>query len=159
MLFRSAALSTDNLGRIFMLQTMLQGGYPAGRILSIAGAGEYKPSGSLINCTVLHRIDDSMEGIMDAVRNTGLTLAGGCGLGIDFSTIRPRGALVRGVGASTTGAIPFAEIFDTVCGTVSSAGGRRGALMGVMNVGHPDIEEFIKAKRIPGAFQIGRAHV
>ncbi|MBF0418073.1 MAG: adenosylcobalamin-dependent ribonucleoside-diphosphate reductase [Magnetococcales bacterium] len=132
---------------------MRAGCFPAGRILSNAGAGEHKPAGSLINCLVLDEVVDSMEGIMSSVKKTGLSLAAGCGLGIDFSSIRPKGALVRGAGAYTTGAIPFMEIFDRTCKTVSSAGGRRGALMGVMRVDHPDIVDFIQAKRVPGAFQ------
>lgn len=126
------------------------GAIPAGRILSNAGAGKYKPSASLINCTVAGTIEDSMEGIMDVLKQTALTLKAGCGCGMEFSTLRPSGAYVSGSGASTSGPLPFMDIFDAACKTVSSAGGRRGAQMGTFDVRHPDIEEFIKAKREDG---------
>ena len=126
------------------------GAVPAGRILANAGAAEYKAGASLVNCVVLDTISDDMPGILTAVRNEGITLSAGCGVGMCFSTIRPRGAYVSGVGAYTSGAVSFMDIFSAVCFTVSSAGGRRGALMGTMDVRHPDIEEFIKAKREDG---------
>ena len=102
------------------------GATPAGRIVANAGAGEYKPSTSTINCTVSGTIEDSMDGIMGKIHEAGLTLHGGCGIGYEFSTLRPKGAIVAGVGAQTSGPLTFADIYDAMCFTVSSAGGRRG---------------------------------
>jgi ribonucleoside-diphosphate reductase alpha chain len=133
--------------------TMINGATPAGRILSNAGAGEHKPKTSLINCTVSNIVEDSMEGIMRAATNSAITLASGAGIGYEFSTLRPKGAFVRGAGSYTSGPLTFMDIFDTMCFTVSSAGGRRGAQMGTMAVWHPDIESFIKAKREDGRFR------
>jgi ribonucleoside-diphosphate reductase alpha chain len=133
--------------------TMINGATPAGRILSNAGAGEHKPKTSLINCTVSNTVEDSMEGIMRAATNSAITLASGAGIGYEFSTLRPKGAFVRGAGSYTSGPLTFMDIFDTMCFTVSSAGGRRGAQMGTMAVWHPDIESFIKAKREDGRFR------
>jgi ribonucleoside-diphosphate reductase alpha chain len=132
------------------LWVMQNGAIPAGRILSNAGATEYKPATSLINCTVSSIITDSMEGILTANLEAGLTLAAGCGIGYEFSTLRPRGSYVNGAGATTSGAISFMDIFNAMCFTVSSAGGRRGAQMGTLAIWHPDVEEFIKAKREDG---------
>ncbi len=130
----------------------LQFSIPGGRVTSNIGAGAWKPKVSTINCTVSRTIDDSMTGILDAVKEAGITLKAGCGIGYDFSTLRPKGAPVKGAGAYTNGPIPFMRIFDTMCQTVSSAGGRRGAQMGVMVINHPDIEDFITSKTGPGAF-------
>ena len=126
------------------------GAIPAGRIVSNAGAREHKPATSTINCTVSGNIPDSMNGILHAVHEAGLTLKAGCGIGYEFSTLRPKGAFVNGAGAYTSGPLSFMDIFDAMCFTVSSAGGRRGAQMGVFNVSHPDILEFIRAKREDG---------
>ncbi|MBF0109776.1 MAG: adenosylcobalamin-dependent ribonucleoside-diphosphate reductase [Magnetococcales bacterium] len=126
------------------------GAIPAGRIISNAGAQEYKPATSTINCTVSGIIDDSMIGILDKVREAGLTLKAGCGIGYEFSTLRPRGAFVAGAGASTSGPLSFMDIFDAMCRTVSSAGGRRGAQMATFDISHPDIREFVRAKREDG---------
>lgn len=126
------------------------GATPAGRIMSNAGAGKYKPATSLINCTVSQIVSDNMHGILDSVMQSGLTLKAGCGIGYEFSTLRPRGSYVSGAGASTSGPLTFMDIFDAMCFTVSSAGGRRGAQMGTFAVWHPDVEEFIKAKRENG---------
>lgn len=126
------------------------GATPAGRIMSNAGAGKYKPATSLINCTVSQIVGDNMRGILDSVLQAGLTLKAGCGIGYEFSTLRPRGSYVSGAGASTSGPLTFMDIFDAMCFTVSSAGGRRGAQMGTFAVWHPDVEEFIKAKRENG---------
>lgn len=126
------------------------GATPAGRIMSNAGAGKYKPATSLINCTVSQIVSDNMHGILDSVLQAGLTLKAGCGIGYEFSTLRPRGSFVSGAGASTSGPFTFMDIFDAMCFTVSSAGGRRGAQMGTFAVWHPDVEEFIKAKRENG---------
>ena len=126
------------------------GAIPAGRIMSNAGAGEHKPATSTINCTVSGSILDSMTGILEKVTEAGLTLKAGCGNGYEFSTLRPKGAYVTGAGAYTSGPLSFMDIYDKTCFTVSSAGGRRGAQMGTFDVGHPDVEDFIKAKREDG---------
>lgn len=126
------------------------GAIPAGRIISNAGAFEHKPATSTINCTVSGTIEDSMDDILNKVHEAGLTLKAGCGIGYDFSTLRPRGAFVTGAGAYTSGPLSFMDIYDKMCFTVSSAGGRRGAQMGTMDVRHPDVVEFIKAKREDG---------
>ena len=128
----------------------LQYAFPGGRVMANAGAEDVRPNTSTINCTVSMTIPDSMSGIMDAVSAAAMTLRAGCGIGYDFTTIRPKGATVRGAGASTSGPLPFMDMFDAMCKTVSSAGGRRGAQMGVMEVCHPDIEDFIKVKREDG---------
>ena len=127
-----------------------RGAIPAGRITSNAGARAHKPATSTINCTVSGTIEDSMDGILDKVHEAGLTLKAGCGIGYEFSTLRPRGAYVSGAGAYTSGPLSFMDIFDKMCFTVSSAGGRRGAQMGTFDVGHPDVKEFISAKREDG---------
>lgn len=126
------------------------GATPAGRITSNAGAGAYKPNTSLINCTVSGTIGDSMDDILNKVHEAGMTLKAGCGIGYEFSTLRPRGASVTGVGSQTSGPLSFMEIYDKMCNTISSAGGRRGAQMGTFDVNHPDVEEFIQAKRQDG---------
>jgi len=132
---------------------MEYGALPAGRIMANAGAQEFKHSTSLINCTVSRNIHDSLTGIMQALAEAAITLKAGCGIGYCFSTLRPKGAFVQGVGATTNGPIPYMDVFDKMCFTVSSAGGRRGAQMGTMHVWHPDIIDFIKAKRQPGRME------
>ncbi len=132
------------------LWALRRGAIPAGRITSNAGALEHKPSTSTINCTVSGTITDSMDGILDKVHEAGLTLKAGCGIGYEFSTLRPRGAYVSGAGAYTSGPLSFMDIYDKMCFTVSSAGGRRGAQMGTFDVSHPDVKEFIGAKREDG---------
>ena len=132
------------------LWALEQGAIPAGRITSNAGALAHKPATSTINCTVSGTITDSMDDILGKVHEAGLTLKAGCGIGYDFSTLRPRGAYVSGAGAYTSGPLSFMDIFDKMCFTVSSAGGRRGAQMGTFDVRHPDVLEFIKAKREDG---------
>ena len=127
-----------------------RGAIPAGRITSNAGAQEHKPATSTINCTVSGTIQDSMDGILDKVHEAGLTLKAGCGIGYEFSTLRPRGAFVAGAGAYTSGPMSFMDIYDKMCFTVSSAGGRRGAQMGTFDVSHPDVKDFIRAKREDG---------
>ncbi|TLX22870.1 adenosylcobalamin-dependent ribonucleoside-diphosphate reductase [Thermomonas fusca] len=127
-----------------------RGAIPAGRITSNAGAQEHKPATSTINCTVSGTIEDSMDGILDKVHEAGLTLKAGCGIGYEFSTLRPRGAFVAGAGAYTSGPMSFMDIYDKMCFTVSSAGGRRGAQMGTFDVSHPDVKDFIRAKREDG---------
>src|SRR5450432_300052 len=132
------------------LWALRRGAIPAGRITSNAGALEHKPATSTINCTVSGTIEDSMDGILDKVHEAGLTLKAGCGIGYEFSTLRPRGAFVAGAGAYTSGPMSFMDIYDKMCFTVSSAGGRRGAQMGTFEVGHPDAMDFIRAKRENG---------
>ncbi len=126
------------------------GAIPAGRIVSNAGASEHKPATSTINCTVSGTIGDSMDDILKKVHEAGLTLKAGCGIGYEHSTLRPRGAYVSGAGAYTSGPLSFMDIFDKMCFTVSSAGGRRGAQMGTFDIGHPDVVDFIRAKRENG---------
>ena len=132
------------------LWALRHGAIPAGRIISNAGAQEHKPATSTINCTVSGIIDDSMDGILEKVHEAGLTLKAGCGIGYEYSTLRPKGGYVSGAGAYTSGPLSFMDIYDKMCFTVSSAGGRRGAQMATFDVGHPDVFDFIKAKREDG---------
>ncbi len=127
-----------------------QGAIPAGRIVSNAGALAHKPATSTINCTVSGIVADSMDDILHKVHEAGLTLKAGCGIGYEFSTLRPKDAYVSGAGAYTSGPLSFMDIYDKMCFTVSSAGGRRGAQMGTFDVAHPDVIEFIRAKREDG---------
>jgi ribonucleoside-diphosphate reductase alpha chain len=119
---------------------------PAGRILAGAGTGR---SVTLFNCFVMGTITDSMDGIFSALREAALTLQQGGGIGYDFSTLRPKGAVVRGVGADASGPVSFMDVWDAMCRTIMSAGARRGAMMATLRVDHPDIEDFIDAKRTP----------
>jgi len=132
------------------LWALRKGVIPAGRITSNAGASAHKPATSTINCTVSGSIRDSMKDILEKNVEAGLTLKAGCGIGYEFSTLRPRGAYVTGAGAYTSGALSFMDIYDKMCFTVSSAGGRRGAQMATFDVGHPDVLDFIRAKREDG---------
>ena len=120
---------------------------PAGRIL--AGAGTDR-SVTLFNCFVMGAIEDSMAGIFSHLREAALTLQQGGGIGYDFSTLRPKGALVKGVGADASGPVSFMDVWDAMCRTIMSAGSRRGAMMATLSCDHPDIETFIDAKREPG---------
>jgi ribonucleoside-diphosphate reductase alpha chain len=119
---------------------------PAGRIIAGAGTGR---SVTLFNCFVMGTVPDSLGGIFDHLREAALTMQQGGGVGIDFSTIRPNGAAVLGVGAEASGPLSFMDCWDAMCRTVHSAGQRRGAMMGCLSIGHPDIEAFIDAKRDP----------
>ncbi len=132
------------------LWALRRGAIPAGRITSNAGALAHKPATSTINCTVSATISDSMDDILKKVHEAGLTLKAGCGIGYEFSTLRPRGAYVSGAGAYTSGPLSFMDIYDRMCFTVSSAGGRRGAQMATFDVGHPDVLDYIRAKRQDG---------
>ncbi len=132
------------------LWALRNGAIPAGRIISNAGALEHKPATSTINCTVSGTIHDSMDDILQKVHESGLTLKAGCGIGYEFSTLRPKGGFVAGAGAHTSGPLSFMDIYDKMCFTIASAGGRRGAQMGTFDVGHPDIFDFIRAKRENG---------
>jgi ribonucleoside-diphosphate reductase alpha chain len=132
------------------LWALRRGAIPAGRITSNAGAQEHKPATSTINCTVSGVVEDSMDNILAKVHEAGLTLKAGCGIGYEFSTLRPKGAFVAGAGAYTSGPLSFMDIYDKMCFTVSSAGGRRGAQMATFDISHPDVTDFIKAKRENG---------
>ena len=145
--------TTDELRSLWrerFLWALRKGAIPAGRIVSNAGAHEHKPATSTINCTVSGTIHDSMGDILEKVHEAGLTLKAGCGIGYEFSTLRPKGAYVTGAGAYTSGPLSFMDIYDRMCFTVSSAGGRRGAQMATFDVGHPDVLDFIRVKREDG---------
>ncbi|HXC57064.1 MAG TPA: LAGLIDADG family homing endonuclease [Rhizomicrobium sp.] len=120
---------------------------PAGRIL--AGAGTAR-SVTLFNCFVMGTVPDSMDGIFSAIREAALTLQQGGGIGYDFSTLRPKGAAVKGVAADASGPVSFMDVWDAMCRTIMSAGSRRGAMMATLACDHPDIEDFIDAKRAKG---------
>src|SRR5579884_2932656 len=120
---------------------------PAGRILAGAGSGRQV---TLFNCFVMGTIPDDMGGIFAHLREAALTMQQGGGIGYDFSTLRPRGAPVKGVGADASGPVSFMEVWDAMCRTIMSAGSRRGAMMGTLSCDHPDIEAFVDAKREPG---------
>ena len=124
---------------------------PAGRILSGAGA---KRNVTLFNCFVQGDIPDDMAGIFDSLKEAALTMQQGGGIGYDFSTLRPKGAKVHGVGADASGPLSFMDVWDAMCRTIMSAGSRRGAMMGTMRCDHPDIEAFIEAKRDPGRMRM-----
>jgi ribonucleoside-diphosphate reductase alpha chain len=116
---------------------------PAGRVQSAMGAPR---TVTPYNCFVSGTIEDSMEGIMDAAKEAARTMQLGGGIGYDFSTLRPHGALIKSLDSRSSGPLSFMAIFDSVCHTIASAGHRRGAQMGVLRVDHPDIEKFIRAK-------------
>jgi ribonucleoside-diphosphate reductase alpha chain len=120
---------------------------PAGRIL--AGAGTDR-NVTLFNCFVMGTIPDDMGGIFAHLREAALTMQQGGGIGYDFSTLRPKGAPVKGVGADASGPVSFMDVWDAMCRTIMSAGSRRGAMMATLACDHPDIEEFVEAKRTPG---------
>lgn len=117
---------------------------PAGRILAGAGTGRHV---TLFNCFVMGTIPDSMAGIFEMLKEAALTMQQGGGIGYDFSTIRPRGAVVHGVAADASGPLSFMDVWDAMCRTIMSAGSRRGAMMATMRCDHPDIEDFIAAKQ------------
>ncbi|HER27331.1 MAG TPA: adenosylcobalamin-dependent ribonucleoside-diphosphate reductase, partial [Rhodospirillales bacterium] len=124
---------------------------PAGRIVSGAGTGR---SVTLFNCFVMGEIADNMGGIFDSLKEAALTMQKGGGIGYDFSTLRPKGAAVAGVGAESSGPLSFMDVWDSMCRTIMSAGSRRGAMMAVMGCDHPDIEAFIEAKREAGRLRM-----
>jgi ribonucleoside-diphosphate reductase alpha chain len=117
---------------------------PAGRILAGAGTGR---SVTLFNCFVMGKIEDDLSAIFAHLREAALTMQQGGGIGYDFSTLRPKGAEVKGVGADASGPLSFMDVWDSMCHTIMSAGARRGAMMGTMRCDHPDIEAFIAVKR------------
>ncbi|MGH7061347.1 MAG: ribonucleotide reductase N-terminal alpha domain-containing protein, partial [Stellaceae bacterium] len=124
---------------------------PAGRV--IAGAGSSR-SVTLFNCFVMGAIPDDMGGIFAHLREAALTMQQGGGIGYDFSTLRPRGAPVKGVGADASGPLSFMDVWDAMCRTIMSAGYRRGAMMATLSCEHPDIEAFVEAKREPGRLRM-----
>ncbi|MGE0259934.1 MAG: adenosylcobalamin-dependent ribonucleoside-diphosphate reductase, partial [Alphaproteobacteria bacterium] len=124
---------------------------PAGRV--VAGAGAERQV-TLFNCFVMGTIPDDMGGIFAHLREAALTMQQGGGIGYDFSTLRPRGAYVKGVGADASGPLTFMDVWDAMCRTIMSAGYRRGAMMATLRVDHPDIEAFIEAKREPGRLRM-----
>ena len=124
---------------------------PAGRILAGAGTGR---AVTLFNCFVMGTIPDDMSGIFTALREAALTLQQGGGIGYDFSTLRPKGAPVRGVGADASGPLSFMDVWNAMCGTIMSAGARRGAMMATLRCDHPDIDDFIAAKRDPARLRM-----
>ena len=124
---------------------------PAGRI--VAGAGTAR-NVTLFNCFVMGTVPDDMTGIFEHLKEAALTLQQGGGIGYDFSTLRPKGALVRGVGADASGPLSFMDVWDAMCRTIMSAGSRRGAMMATLRCDHPDIEAFIDAKQEPGRLRM-----
>ena len=124
---------------------------PAGRIVAGAGAGRRV---TLFNCFVMGRVGDDMRSIFDNLKEAALTMQQGGGIGYDFSTLRPKGAVVKGVGADASGPLPFMDCWDSMCRTIMSAGFRRGAMMGCLRCDHPDIEAFIDAKQDAGRLRM-----
>ncbi len=124
---------------------------PAGRITAGAGTGR---NVTLFNCFVMGTVPDSMGGIFDGLKEAALTMQQGGGIGYDFSTIRPRGAEVKGVAADASGPLSFMDVWDAMCRTIMSAGSRRGAMMATMRCDHPDIEAFIEAKKDPARLRM-----
>ena len=124
---------------------------PAGRITAGAGTGRKV---TLFNCFVMGTIPDHMSGIFDGLREAALTMQQGGGIGYDFSTIRPKGAEVKGVGADASGPLSFMDVWDAMCRTIMSAGSRRGAMMATMRCDHPDIEDFIAVKADPARLRM-----
>ena len=120
---------------------------PGGRILANAGTNRQT---TLSNCYVMPTIPDSLDGICDVLHKSAMTLKAGGGVGMDFSTLRPRGAAVVGVDGVSSGAVSFMGLWDSMCATIMSAGARRGAMMACLRSDHPDVEEFISAKHTAG---------
>lgn len=124
---------------------------PAGRILAGAGADRKV---TLFNCFVMGDIPDDMAGIFEHLKEAALTMQQGGGIGYDFSTLRPKGAPVKGVGADASGPLTFMDVWDSMCRTIMSAGSRRGAMMATLRCDHPDVEAFIEAKQEPGRLRM-----
>jgi len=119
---------------------------PGGRILAGAGA---EREVTLFNCFVMGTIEDSLDGIFDALRESALTMQQGGGLGLDFSTLRPTGVPARRTGTTASGPVSFMRLWDAMCATMISSGNRRGAMMATLRCDHPDIRAFVEAKRDP----------
>ena len=120
---------------------------PGGRIQ--AGVGTAR-NVTLFNCFVMGTIEDSIAGIFRALEESAVTMQQGGGIGLDFSTLRPRGVRARGAGAIASGPVSFMQVWDAMCGALLSTGARRGAMMATLRCDHPDIEEFVRAKQQPG---------
>jgi ribonucleoside-diphosphate reductase alpha chain len=120
---------------------------PGGRIQAGAGTARHV---TLFNCFVMGAVEDSMPGIFRALHESAITMQQGGGIGVDFSTIRPRGTRAKGAGNIASGPVSFMHIWNAMCGTILSTGARRGAMMATVRCDHPDIEEFIAAKQQPG---------
>lgn len=148
----SFSLFSSSFAEFFCVMA-LNYGFGAGRILANAGAFLYKNATTLINCTVMRQIPDSIQGIMKVAEEAALTLKAGAGVGYDFSSIRPKGSFVHGAGAETSGVVSFAEIFDKTCSVIMAAGGRRGAQMAVIDIQHPESVDFFQAKRKDGTLR------
>jgi len=123
---------------------------PGGRILAGAGTARLV---TLFNCFVMGPIEDSIEGIFDALKDGALTMQQGGGVGYDFSTLRPRGMRASSTGMTASGPVSFMHVWDSMCATILSTGARRGAMMATLRCDHPDIEEFVSAKRTPGVLR------
>src|SRR5499426_656098 len=144
---KAEAKATRSLWQQRFAQAMADFAFlPAGRILAGAGTRRHV---TLFNCFVLGRIDDDLSAIFENVKEAALTMQQGGGIGHDFSTLRPRGALVKSIGADASGPVSFMEVWDAMCRTIMSAGARRGAMMATLRCDHPDIEAFIEAKADP----------
>jgi ribonucleoside-diphosphate reductase alpha chain len=139
--------------RAKFVEVMKNGCIPAGRIMANAGADTWKPNTTLINCTVSPMIKDSIESIMGVLSTAAISLKSGAGIGYEFSNIRPNGSYIKGAGAYTSGLLPFMDIYDTACASISSSGGRRGAQMATLDIRHPEIIEYTHAKRKAGRFR------
>jgi ribonucleoside-diphosphate reductase alpha chain len=120
---------------------------PGGRILAGAGSGRRV---TLLNCFVMGVIDDDMESIFERLKEGALTMQAGGGIGYDFSTLRPRDTVARATGRIASGPVSFMRIWDAMCATIMSTGARRGAMIASLRCDHPDIEDFIDAKRTAG---------
>ena len=140
----SALADNPNHYHEFRQSLLDQSFLPAGRVQQAMGSPRHVTG---LNCFVSQTIDDSLDGIMDTARNAARTMKMGGGIGYDFSTLRPRHSWISTQEAPASGAVSFMDIFDATCGTIQSAGNRRGAQMGVLRVDHPDIEEFVFAKK------------
>ena len=123
---------------------------PGGRILASAGTSR---DATLFNCFVMGPIDDSMGGIFERLKESALTMQKGGGIGCDFSTLRPAGSRAVASGTIASGPVSFMHLWDAMCATLLSSGNRRGAMMGTLRCDHPDILEFVSAKRAPGALR------
>jgi ribonucleoside-diphosphate reductase alpha chain len=123
---------------------------PGGRILAGAGSGK---DVTLFNCFVMGAIEDSLDGIFDALKESATTMQQGGGIGLDFSTLRPAGAAAKRTGTTASGPVSFMHMWDSMCATMISSGNRRGAMMATLRCDHPDIELFVQAKRDPQALR------
>tara|TARA_R110002049_G_scaffold79604_2_gene202601 strand:- start:729 stop:2456 length:1728 start_codon:yes stop_codon:yes gene_type:complete len=142
---QAGAMSDNDEHRTAFKNILLNQRYmPAGRVQAAMGSPK---NVTAYNCFVSGTIEDSMDSIMDKAKEAAETMRRGGGIGFDFSHIRPRNDRIVSLDSSASGPVSFMAIFDSVCNTIVSAGHRRGAMMSVLRVDHPDIEEFIRAKK------------